>query len=81
MCRYYKRRREWFEELPPPYSVLWLRHTRDLPTMAEAFERLRYLQEHGPTEWAFNFKTAKQFLPTVPRSTTPLHRRGRDDRA
>ena len=58
---YFKRRREWFAELPPPYSVLWWHPLQQLPTMAEAFERLRELRDNGPTERAFTFKTAKMY--------------------
>jgi Domain of unknown function (DUF3291) len=31
-------------------------------TLVEAFSRLRYLKEHGPTEHAFTFATAAQFV-------------------
>ena len=58
---YYKRRKEWFQDIPPPYSVLWWRSAADLPSMAEAFERLRWLRDHGPSEHAFTFKSAKQY--------------------
>ena len=59
---YYKRRREWFAELPPPYSVLWWRSAdSEMPSMVEAFERLRWLSANGPTEHAFTFKTAKSY--------------------
>ena len=58
---YYKRRREWFAKIPPPYSVLWWRSAADLPTMREAFERLRWLRAHGPSEHAFTFKSSRLY--------------------
>ena len=57
---YYKRRREWFDEIPPPFSVLWWSNADGLPSMADAFERLRHLRDHGPTKFAFTFKTAAE---------------------
>ena len=62
---YYKRRREWFEDIEPPFSVLWWRQaslTRGLePSLAEAFDRLRHLKANGPSEFAFTIKTAAAF--------------------
>jgi hypothetical protein len=62
---YYKRRREWFEDIEPPFSVLWWRQaslTRGLePSLAEAFDRLRHLKANGPSEFAFTIKTAAAY--------------------
>ena len=62
---YYKRRREWFAEMPAPYSVLWWHSTDALASMADAFERLRHLRNHGPSDFAFTFKSAKHRIPRL----------------
>ena len=50
-------RREWFEKPEGPYQVLWWVPEGHIPTVAEGLERLRHLEEHGPTPHAFTFKT------------------------
>lgn len=49
-------RKKWFENFGQPYYVLW--HVADgiIPTIDEAVERLAYLQQHGPSAYAFDFK-------------------------
>ena len=51
------RRKEWFSMLNT-YSVLWWHPSAEPPTVAIAAKRLALLQESGPTEEAFTFKTA-----------------------
>jgi hypothetical protein len=52
------RRREWFAKPEGPYQVLWWVHKGHAPTVAEGLKRLGHLAEHGPTPYAFTFKTA-----------------------
>jgi hypothetical protein len=54
-------RREWFEKLEAPYLAMWWVPAGHIPGLDEAKERLAYLQEHGPTPFAFDFK--KSFPP------------------
>lgn len=62
---YLKRRKEWFTSPEPPYSVCWWRlwsgDDDDVPTLKEAFDKLLYLKQHGPSVIAFDFKTAKEY--------------------
>jgi hypothetical protein len=50
-----RRRREWFERVRVHIALWWVPvgHT---PSVAEAEQRLAYLQHHGPTPYAFTFK-------------------------
>jgi hypothetical protein len=50
---YLRRRREWFERLGEPVTVLWWVPAGHRPTVAEARERLDHLRKHGVTEYAF----------------------------
>ena len=68
---YFKRKREWFDEIPPPFSVLWWHREPDtLPSMLEAFERLRFLRDHGPSAHAFTFKSASEFPKSMVASSS-----------
>lgn len=53
-----KRRREWFEVPVGPAYVLWWVPTGYQPNWAEAKQRLRELEAHGPTQRAFTFTQA-----------------------
>lgn len=50
------RRREWFARPEKAFQVLWWIPAGTVPSLAEGMERLRHLQEHGPTAHAFTFK-------------------------
>ena len=50
-----RRRREWFERMDL-YLVLWWVPAGQIPTVAEARERLDLLGERGPTPSAFTFR-------------------------
>ena len=79
---YFKRKREWFDEIPPPFSVLWWREPETLPSMLEAFERLRFLRDHGPSAHAFTFKSARDFPPALSyESRSSLSRRWENETA
>ena len=54
----FRRRAEWFEPPEGPSLVLWWVEAGHIPTLDEADARVRYLAEHGPSEYAFTFKTA-----------------------
>jgi hypothetical protein len=52
-----RQRQEWFEVFAGAYTALWWVPAGHLPGMDEARKRLAHLEEHGPTEFAFTFKT------------------------
>ena len=52
------RRRQWFQKPQGPYHVLWWIEEGTLPDVAEGLQRLDHLARHGPTPYAFTFKTA-----------------------
>jgi heme-degrading monooxygenase HmoA len=58
----FKRRREWFEKFNGMFFAMWWVKSGELPTIAEAKQRLDYLEKNGPTEFAFTFK--QTFEPT-----------------
>jgi hypothetical protein len=51
-----RRRREWFERIRL-FMTLWWVPAGHLPKVAEAEERLEHLRAHGPTPFAFTFKS------------------------
>ncbi len=60
----FRRRREFFDLHEKPYLVCWWITAGHEPTVDEAAERLRHLEEHGPTPHAF---TLKQRFPAPER--------------
>jgi Domain of unknown function (DUF3291) len=52
-----RQRREWFEKLEKPITVLWWVPAGHIPSIDEAKKRLAHLQERGPTPFAFSFRT------------------------
>jgi hypothetical protein len=56
-----RRRREWFERFDRIYVALWWVPAGHRPSVAEAVERIAYLERHGPTPHAFSF--AQPFGP------------------
>src|SRR5947209_1188985 len=57
-----RERRQWFEKFDEMYIALWWVKAGHIPTVAEAKQRLAYLQQHGETAFAFTFK--QLFPPT-----------------
>ncbi len=57
-----KQRRDWFEKFDGVFLALWWIPVGHIPTIGEAKARLASLGEHGPTPFAFTFKTP--FPPT-----------------
>ncbi|MBO0936253.1 DUF3291 domain-containing protein [Fibrella sp. HMF5335] len=51
-----RRRDEWFSTFPTAYLALWWVDEGHEPTVDEAKARLRSLDEHGPTPFAFTFR-------------------------
>lgn len=51
-----RQRQQWFEPLARAYVALWWVPQGHLPGIDEAKQRLAYLDEHGPTEFAFTFQ-------------------------
>jgi Domain of unknown function (DUF3291) len=51
-----KNRKKWFENFGQPSYVLWYVPAGIIPSLEEAVERLAYLQQNGPTPYAFDFK-------------------------
>jgi hypothetical protein len=58
-----KQRREWFEKFDGSMMALWWIPAGHIPTVDEAKRRLASLDAHGPTQFAFTFKTT--FPPIV----------------
>jgi hypothetical protein len=54
----YRRRSEWFEKMETPTFTMWWIPAERVPTVQEGSMRLAYLAEHGPTPYAYTFKTA-----------------------
>ena len=55
---YLRRRREWFERMDEAIVALWWVRAGEIPTVAEAKDRLALLERVGPTAAAFTFRTA-----------------------
>ena len=51
-----RQRRQWFEQMDQPFTVLWWVPTGHRPTVHEAVERLEHLRRRGPTPYAFTFQ-------------------------
>jgi len=52
-----RQRYEWFERFAGVYAALWWVPAGHTPGIDEARKRLAHLEKHGPTEFAFTFKT------------------------
>ena len=51
-----RRRREWFTRMREAFMCLWWIPAGELPTVADAEDRLERLRAEGPTPYAFTFK-------------------------
>lgn len=49
-------RKLWFEPIPGPILAIWWIPAGHIPTVAEALDRLRHLEQHGPSAEAFTFR-------------------------
>ena len=60
-----KDRKKWFENFGQAYYVLWNIPAGYTPSLDEAVERLAYLQQKGPTVYAFDFKNIFEPVPAI----------------
>lgn len=51
-----RQRHLWFEKFDGIYTALWWVPAGHTPTIEEAVQRLAYLEEYGPTEYAFTMQ-------------------------
>ena len=59
-----KNRAKWFVPTSHRAMALWVMDDdAPMPTVAVAFARLRHLEAHGPTDYAFDWATAKRYAP------------------
>jgi hypothetical protein len=56
-----RQREAWFEKFSGAYVALWWVPVGHVPGIDEAKKRIAYIDAHGPTQFAFNFK--KTFDP------------------
>jgi len=52
-----RQRQVWFERFAGVYTALWWVPAGHIPGVDEAKMRLAHLEAHGPTQFAFTFKT------------------------
>lgn len=52
-----RQRQAWFEKFAGSYSAMWWVPAGHIPGVDEAKKRLAHLEAHGPTQFAFTFKT------------------------
>ena len=52
-----KLRQEWFERMQQNFLALWWAPAGHKPSVDEAKKRLAHLDAHGPSQYAFTFKT------------------------
>ncbi len=57
--RFFDRREEWFAPNQGLRMVLWRTEQGSRPTIAEAVERLGFLESHGDTDFAFGWRYAQ----------------------
>jgi len=60
-----KDRKKWFENFGQAYYVVWNIPAGHIPSLDEAVERLAWLQQNGPTEYAFDFKNIFEPVSTI----------------
>jgi hypothetical protein len=53
-----RQRHAWFERFSGAYTALWWIPRGHVPSVDEAKQRLAHLDAHGPTPFAFTFKSA-----------------------
>ncbi len=55
-----RQRQAWFERFSGAYSALWWVPVGHTPGIDEAKRRIESIDEHGPTQFAFNFSLIHQ---------------------
>ena len=53
---YLKRSSEWFKKIDGPQLVIWNVENNDEPTFKESFDRLKYLEDNGPSAYAYGWE-------------------------
>lgn len=53
--QFYKKKAEWFEEISSSHFVMWWVEEGHRPSLEEAKERLDHLNEHGNSDFAFDW--------------------------
>ena len=66
---YVRRRLEWFAAPAEAFLAIWWIPDGHIPSLDECVERLTHLRAHGPTPFAFDFRT-RFSAPTVAADTT-----------
>ena len=59
-ARFYERKEEWFQAMTSHHFVMWMVEDNHTPDLAEAMERLEYLQKRGSTDHAFGWDFVDQ---------------------
>ena len=52
---YLKRSSEWFKKIDGPQLVIWNVEDDYQPTFRESFDRLEYLKNNGPSDYAYGW--------------------------
>ena len=52
-----RRRLEWFEQPTEAFQAIWWVRDGEIPTLDDCVERLLHIRRHGPTPFAFDFRT------------------------
>jgi hypothetical protein len=52
----FRRRGEWFEKHESQHLALWWIPSNSTPSAEDGKEKLQYINDHGPTPFAFTFK-------------------------
>lgn len=64
-----RQRHEWFEKFTGMFAALWWVPIGHIPGVDEAKKRLAHLEKHGPTPFAFTFRTQfppdEEFIKTI----------------
>jgi hypothetical protein len=64
-----RRRQEWFEKIDAPVLALWWVPAGHIPSIDEAKKRLEHLERHGPTPFAFTFRSVYAADEEIARTT------------
>lgn len=56
--RFYGRRTDWFDHFEGPAVTLWWIPVAHRPNLTEAVQRFTHLQQHGPSDYAFDWQRA-----------------------
>ena len=65
-----RERRSWFEQFDRPFLALWWVPSGHIPSVDEAKQRLEHLEAHGPSQFAFTFKTPHDAPPVSRRESS-----------